>query len=157
MKFNAFFVFLLILVISNCGKTDKLKLLTKDCTGSDTCQAKVFIDPDDKAIANSVLIKKHTKLRFVKAPEITKAMFIIPKADVLFQNLHTNKYDSLMIGNTNYLFITLENNENKSKQFKIREESNLTNDPKYYPYSVYLPVRDEMAESNSSPAIIVEP
>lgn len=156
MKFKIFFIFLLILFVSYCSKQDKVQLLLKDCRASDTCQAKLYYDHNGKLVANTVLIKKETKLRFVKAPEISEAVFIIPKADGIFEKLHSNQYDSLMIGNTLYLFITLTNN-NMSKQFKIRTESNLTDSPKYYPYSAYLPMEDKMAESNSSPAIIVDP
>lgn len=156
MKLYIFFVISLIFFVSFCSKKDEARLLTRDCRGSDTCQAKLYYDHNGKPVANTVLIKKETKLRFIKSPEISKAVFIIPKADIIFKKLHSNQYDSLMIGNTNYLFITLTN-KHSSKQFMIRTESNLLDSPKYYPYSVYLPIEDKMAESNSSPAIIVDP
>jgi len=156
MKVKIFFIFLLILFVSYCSKMDKVRLLPKDCRSSDTCQAKLYFDQNGEPVANTILIKKGIKLRFVKAPEINKAVFVIPKASIIFKKLHSNQYDSLMIGNTNYLFITLTN-KHKSKQFIISTESNLTDSPKYYPYSVYLPMEDKMAESNSSPAIIVDP
>ena len=149
-------LFMLAFVVFCCDPGNKQEPLVRDCTQLDSCQAEISLIQTEKPVANTVRMKPKGKLRFVKTSDITEAIIIIPKADQIFEKLYSNTYDSVVVHNTTYLFINLTA-EKKSKQFKIRKNTLAEQDTISYPYSVYLPQLNKMAESNSSPAIIVEP
>ena len=153
MNHKIYFLIFPLMFLCCEPKTD-IQIQTTDCTDSTRCTLTLKLIEGEPKI-DSVKVREGTRLLFRKENQISKAIFIFPKADNLFNNNQLNRGDTIRIGNILFLMFTL-GDEDTSNELSINEEANLTKQEKRYPYSVYVPGISEMAEGNSSPVIIVD-